>query len=385
VARTDRTKRIAASIADAAGLPGATETLATLPASALGSLLLAVHRSRAGAVRASQLLAAAGERLFRPSTVDGRMFHRFDAVAFEAARAFDALDVAPVAPFGACAALAGIDQNNVLTALRRAEVLADSTVALALAAATRRRPPVARADVVRLCTSARLVRMQSLEDAPAEFTPHFRLFALVTAGRDAGEHRFETGALAEHVLAWLRLADGLRRAGFSVKGTRVEVSDMAAVEALCLAQGVSVEAIRAVAAAHRIGAGAEVLARVGATLPGSLRDPRSELGPLHRRLPTEAALRLDRVRERVVPAIATAFPATEVRFDLSRLEGLGYYRGLAFRISVEGPAGSLPVVDGGVVPWMQALLADRKERLVASAIGTEAVCKVCPPEPKLGR
>jgi hypothetical protein len=99
----------------------------------------------------------------------------------------------------------------------------------------------------------------------------------------------------------------------------------------------------------------------------------------------EAALRLDRVRERVVPAIATAFPATQVRFDLSRLEGLGYYRGLAFRISVEGPAGSLPVVDGGVVPWMQALLADRKERLVASAIGTEAVCKVCPPEPKLGR
>ena len=211
--------------------------------------------------------------------------------------------------------------------------------------------------------------MQSLEDAPAEFTPHFRLFALVTAGRDAGEHRFETDALAEHVLAWLRLADGLRHAGFSVKGARVEVSDMAAVEALCLAQGVSVE----------------VLARVGATLPGSLRDPRSELGPLHRRLPTEAALRLDRVRERVVPAIATAFPATEVRFDLSRLEGLGYYRGLAFRISVEGPAGSLPVVDGGVVPWMQALLADRKERLVASAIGTEAVCKVCPPEPKLGR
>jgi len=380
MARTDRTKRIAASIANAAGLPEAEEKLAALPANALGSLLLAVHRSRAQAVTAARLRAAAGEGLFRPSSVEGRVFHRFDAVAFEAARGFEAVDVAPVAPFGACAALGGIDQNNVLTALRRAEVLADPTVALALAAA-RRRPPSGRRDVIRLCASARLVRTQSLEGAPAEFTPHFRLFALASAGRDSGEHRFETDALTEHVLAWLRLADGLRRAGFTVKGARVEFSDMAAVEALCVAQGASVEAIRAVAAAHRIGAGAEVLARAGATLPRALRDPRAELGSLHRRIPADAALRLDRVGERVLPAIAAAFPATEVRFDLGRLEGLGYYRGLAFRISLEGPTGVLPVLDGGVVPWTQALLADRKERLVASAIGTEAVCKVCPPAP----
>ncbi len=209
MARTDWTKRIAASIANAAGVPGAAERLAALPASALGSLLLAVHRSRAGAVTAAQIRAAAGERLFRPSTVEGRIFHRFDAVAFEAARGFEAVDVAPVAPFGACATLAGIDQNNVLTALRRAEVLADPTLALALAAA-QRRPPSARTDVIRLCASARLVRMQSLEGAPAEFTPHFRLFALVTAGRDTGEHRFETDALGEHVLACLRRAGCVR-------------------------------------------------------------------------------------------------------------------------------------------------------------------------------
>jgi hypothetical protein len=378
MARTDRTERIAASIASAAGLPEAAERLAALPASALGSLLLAVHRSRAAAVTAARLRTAAAERLFRPSSVEGRVFHRFDAVAFEAARDFEAVEVAPIAPFGACAALAGIDQNNVLTALRRAEVLADPTVPLALAAALRR-PPSARAAVVRLCASARLVRMQSLEGAPAELTPHFRLFALVSAGRDTGEDRFETDALAEHVLTWLRLADGLQRAGFAVKGARVEFTDMAAVEALCVAQGVSVSAIRAVAAAHRIGAGAEVLARAGAKLPRALRDPRSELGALHRRIPTDAALRLDRVGDRVAPAIAAAFPTTEVRFDLGRLEGLGYYRGLAFRISLDGPAGSLPVVDGGIVHWSQALLADRKERLLGSAIGTEAVCKICPP------
>jgi hypothetical protein len=379
VARTDRTHRIAASAAASAGLPGAEVALAALPPSALGSLLLHVFRARAAGVAADAVRAAAGERLFRASAVDARLLHRFDAMALEAAGAFEAVDVSPVAPLGACAALAGIDQNNVLTALRRAEVIADPTVSLALAAASRRRAPGARAGVVRLCTSARLVRMQSLEGAAEELSPHFRLFALVSAGRDAGEHRFETDALAEHILTWLRLADALRDAGFPVRGARVDVSDMAAIAALCSAQGVPVADVRAVAAAHRIGAAAEVLARAGAVLPASVRDPRAELGALHARIPADAALRLDRVRERLLPAVSAGFPGTEVRLDLSRLEGLGYYPGLAFRISLLGRAGDVPVIDGGIVSWTQALLADRKERLLASAVGTEAVCKLFPP------
>ena len=192
--------------------------------------------------------------------------------------------------------------------------------------------------------------MQSLAGAPPGFTPHFRLFALGTAGRDTGEHRFETDTLAEHILAWLRLADGLRRVGFRIGRPTVEICDVDAVSALCSAQGVAVEELRAVAAAHRIGAAHDVLAQRGATLPNAVTDPLADLGALHARLPPEAALRLDRVRERVFPAIAAAFPGTEVRFDLSRLEGLGYYRGLAFRISFDGPSGSLllplTLVDG---------------------------------------
>jgi hypothetical protein len=379
MARTNRTSRIAASVARAAGLPGAETMLARMQPSALGSLLLGVFRARAEGTTPSSVLAAASEGLFTPSSADGRLFHRFDAAALGAAQAFEALDVAPVGPFGACAALSGIDQNNVLTALRRAEVLADPTIALALAAAARRRAPAARQGVVRLCTSARLVRMQSLNDAPKEFTPHFRLFALVTAGRDGGEHRFETDALAEHIVTWLRLAEGLRREGFRIGAATVEISDLDAIAALCVAQGVRLEEVRAVAAAHRIGAAAEVLARSGAKLPRAVHDLRSDLGELHAHLPADAALRLERVKDRVFPAVAAAAAVTDVRLDLSRLEGLRYYRGLAFRISFDGPAGSLPVVDGGVVSWTQELLADRKERLVASAIGSEAVCKLYAP------
>jgi len=186
-------------------------------------------------------------------------------------------------------------------------------------------------------------------------------------------------SVPEHILTWLRLGEALRREGFRIGAARVEISDLDAIAALCVAQGVRLEDVRAVAAAHRIGAAAEVLARAGAKLPREVRDLRADLGDLRAHLPADAALRLERVRDRVLPAVASASASTDVRLDLSRLEGLGYYRGLAFRISFDGPAGSLPVIDGGVVSWTQELLADRKERLVASAIGSEAVCKLYAP------
>lgn len=108
-------------------------------------------------------------------------------------------------------------------------------------------------------------------------------------------------------------------------------------------------------------------------------DPRRDLGTLHARLPSEAALRLDRPLERTIPALRAGHPGVDVRLDLSGLEGLGYYPGLALRVVLDGPAGPLPVGDGGFTPWTQALLADRKERFLASAMGTEVLWKVYAP------
>jgi hypothetical protein len=377
VARSDRTSRIAASVSRSAGMPGASATLSALPGSALGSLLLDVFRTRAERIAPADVHAAASRALHAPSAVDARTLHALDAAALEAASGFEAIDLAPVAPFGACAALSAIDQNNVLTTLRGAELLADPTVALALVAAARRRRAPRPREPVRLCASARLVRLQPIE-TPV-FTPHFRLFALVTAGRDAGEHRFETEALREHVLAWLALFSRLRSEGFRIDGAEVQVSDAVAVEAICAAAGVDVAEVRATAAAHRVGTAAEALARRGVTLPGPLRDPRRDLGALHARIPLEAALRLDRVVEAVFPPIAVAYPEVPLRLDLSRLEGLGYYPSLMLRILLRGPPGALPVIDGGFTAWTQALLSDRKERLLASAFGSELVAKLYGP------
>jgi hypothetical protein len=70
------------------------------------------------------------------------------------------------------------------------------------------------------------------------------------------------------------------------------------------------------------------------------------------------------------------FPEAQFRVNQERLEGLGYYRSFALRISVQAPDGNhYPLVDGGFTDWTARLLGNKKERLLISGIGSEFVCK----------
>src|SRR5258708_19597256 len=104
-----------------------------------------------------------------------------------------------------------MDQKKGVSALRGVEVSGDPTSALALYAALWRK--YEKDDyVARLCASHRCVRMQPF-DVPG-FTPHFRLFGLVTAGRDRGSLDFEIAALGEHIRFYLDLMRELNPAHF---------------------------------------------------------------------------------------------------------------------------------------------------------------------------
>ena len=111
--------------------------------------------------------------------------------------------------------LGRIHQNNVLSTIRNTEVVADPTASLALEAAVRRRRG---RGAVRLCTLGRILRLQPIPDLPG-YTPHFRLFALVSAGRAQPSHGFEREALSEHLAVYRRLLDGL-----GIDGYRCEVA-----------------------------------------------------------------------------------------------------------------------------------------------------------------
>ena len=357
--------RIARRIVAELRSPGLFSALADeLTPGDLQSLLLEVYQARAKRATEPDILARFERTpLAAPSTVDARLLNEFDRVAFAAAEGFEAVDLSPVCPLGTSRALGGIDQNNVLTTIRNAELLGDPTPALALECARRRRKQSARtAEALRLCSSHRVVRLQPF-DFPG-YSPHFRLFGMVSAGRDPGSSAFEFRHLREHVAFYLRLFRALNGVGFSLAAPLVEITDLAAAEALLASAGVTREDVRKAVRAHIVGGSERFLAERALTLPD---DTTGSIA---------AAPRLAMLQTPMIEPLRAEFPEAEFRFTLARLEGLGYYTGLCLRISPAAPDGvRYPVADGGFTGWTARLLQDRKERLLTSGIGSELVCR----------
>jgi hypothetical protein len=363
--------KILARIASQTGLPQLAPVLSEdLAPSDLQSLLLHVYRERASAIRESDLLGGADRALLTPSTISARLFNQFDRAAFDVASRFEAIDLSPICPLGLNRVLGDIDQNNVLTTIRNAEVLGDPTPAMALECARRRRDPKLRAaktDAVRLCSSQRVVRLQPF-DFPG-YTPHFRLFALVSAGRDSGSHAFEIQHLAEHIRFYLELCRVLSTRDFSLASPLVEITDAAMVLEHLAAAGVALEELRESIRAHKPGGSERFLTERGVKLPDHVENPLEELPGMTPRHP------LARVKTDIVDPLAREYPEAQFRFNLARLEGLGYYRGLCLRISPLAPDGNrYPIIDGGFTDWTARLLQDRKERLLATGIGSQFAC-----------
>jgi hypothetical protein len=77
----------------------------------------------------------------------------------------------------------------------------------------------------------------------------------------------------------------------------------------------------------------------------------------------------------VIEPLSERFPEVSVRFDPERHSGRGYYERACFKLHARNAAGDrVEILDGGFTDWTQALLGDRKERLLISGLGTERVC-----------
>lgn len=284
-----------------------------LSASELCSVLLAVHKSRAENETWPRILEQyARTPMFAPASSDVRAHHALTEILFGLAERFEATELGPVSPFG-LNRLAGIDQNNVLSALRGSEVLADPTTHKALESARRRKSD--RSSIVRLCGSHRLLRLQPLPKIKG-YAPHFRIFTMTTAGRDLGDERFEVETLLEHITVYLQLFRRLEQQGWATGGRRVSISHT---------------------------------------------DPKASAA---------------RLQERVIEPLRVAWPEVQVEYDPHREQGRHYYRGYRLKIELTDREGqSMALGDGGFSTWTQQLLSDRKERFFASAIGTELMIK----------
>jgi hypothetical protein len=294
-----------------------------------------------------------------------------DRAAFAAAPAFEAIELAPVAPFGTDAVLGGISPNNTLVATRPVHVPGDPTTELALLAAARRRRD--RTTPVRMLASQRVVRLQPFPPGQG-FSPHFKLLGAITAGRDTGSHAFELDAFAEQLAMLLSILAALEPLGYAFAPIDVAISDTAVVTALLAAAGVDAVELDRVHGTDADG-GAAVLAARGLALPRAMTV--ADLAAL----PDTSAARAGRRRltsfaTQHLPSLQSRFPDVRFTLDGGRLAALSYYDGLTLMLRATDATGlSLPLGDGGFTAWTQRLLADRKERLLTSGIGLELIAK----------
>ena len=183
-----------------------------LAASALWSLLLGVMEQRARRKPAALLEQWRQDRFVQPCAIDQRTLHELDAHLLAAARSFEAIELAPLAPLGVCSSVAATSQNRVVSTARGTEVVSDPTNVLALESAHRLREG-AQAEV-KLATSHRCTRAQAVPNQPG-FAAHFRIFCLTSAAHERKDHAFVTEALTEHIRTHWAALDRLERHGYA--------------------------------------------------------------------------------------------------------------------------------------------------------------------------
>jgi hypothetical protein len=352
VSSSDIVRRLAARLGGGEHI----EALIDLDGADLKSLLLHVFAERARRLAPRDLVAAFERQpAFAVSPVDPRRSREVIGAHLDAAAAFEAVDLSPICPQGTATVLSGIHQNNVLAAARGGEVLSDSTLALALESARRRRR--GETSPIRLCAAHRLMRFQP---APPGLLPHFRLFGATSALRGPVEEE-----LRAHAAVYLDAFRALGARGYRIGGITVDLCDTRAVVRRLEHAGIPLEEVRR-----------RVRTTVGASADLGLPPLRGTLAEVLAAAPElgDAAAHLERLARAAAGPLAAAYPEARVALDAARLEGLGYYAGPCLRISATAPDGrSYPLADGGATRWMETLLGDRRERLVISGCGADLI------------
>ncbi len=286
----------------------------------LTSLLLDVYRKKTKKITPKALLQQYMHNGFvQPAKANVCTSLQFDLLACSLLpHDFEMIELSPLAPLGSNSVIATVDQNNAISTIRNIEVCSDPTNVLALEAAARKQRLKDAKGLrnVKLACSHRVVRGQKFKGDSC--FPHFRIFALATAGRDEGSCTFETDSLYEHISYFVEVLTRSQSLGIKVLDLAVHVT---AID--------------------------------------------------ESRLPV--------LQEKVVERLAVAYPSLRIQFDQNRTSGRGYYCTVCYHIFAKDEAGEeLCLVDGGCTDWTQQLLSNQKERFLISGLGSERLL-VCTP------
>ena len=173
--------------------------------SEFNSLMLEIFRQRTERVSPANLLRAFEKNRFtQPSSTDPILLLEAEASWLKSAKEvnFTPILLSPVSPLGTCSVVAKANQNKIISALRSTEVVADATnvLALQLALMLKNKPKLRS---IRFAAVHRHIRAQHFDNP--NFTAHFGIFCLASAGKDRGNFEFELEEANRHIALVLNL------------------------------------------------------------------------------------------------------------------------------------------------------------------------------------
>ena len=360
------------------GIPEIRDTLASMKAGDLQTLLLHVYEIRAAELETNDLMNQYRENRFvRLATLSQAEFTDFDAIAYKTLPSgYKSVELSPVAPLGSNSILTKINQKTVLSTARNIAVMADSVTTLALECAKQRKALLEinpeNTCPIKLCTSHRELRLQHF-DEESGFTSHFRGFSLAAASVFTSDESFAVKNLTEQIRFYLNLLGDLSKNGYEVTDAKVALSNIRIMELLTK----NAEIDKTEVMHNTQNPEFRPFERYNMGIPSTISwQDEIPTDKMDRYCLTRVIGYLKRVGDKTITRLSTEFPKVHFYYDLARNAGIGYYTDLCFKITAKNSRGiTLPLTDGGFSNWTERLLQSKKERLLTSGFGTELFCR----------
>lgn len=356
-------------ISDDPRVEQACNTLDELSCTDLSSLLTITSHVRSKSATMHDLIE--GNRFHVPATVNQRDLHWVEGVIMKSSEDIDFVELSPLQPFGINSVLAGTNQKNVVSALRRSEVNADATTALFRVALNKFLESPDKEDI-RVASNTRTVRAQTF-DPGTKFLPHFKVFGEVTVGTQSSDYGLrEVEALVRHLGTEVDIMEKLAVSEKSeIKDTKISIGNLVFFHDLAEQGRINTEDARRNTANSSYSLVQANVLDIPEYMPldsPTLEKDLKDFG-LKRGLKILAKLRAALQEQR-----PDLFARTNLH--LGRIAGTGYYRHVCYKMTATNYNElTIPIADGGTTDWATKCTSNKQLFSVSSGIGTELVAQ----------
>ena len=343
------------------------------------STMIDIVRERTGKINPNEILKNYEQKYnyYKPAPNDAIIYNEMENIFYKSvSNDYDCIELSPINPIGTNSILTPLSQDMSLSTIRNAEVISDSSTALALEAAYIRKQKIKELKVynslINLAASQRILRMQNYGNGKqSHWTQHFRAFSLVTSFRNNNDYMQKSVIL--QINNWLNTLKTLNKNGFEMEKITVNIAYLPLVMDILKNYNVDFNQV----IKNSMNSNYDNFSDNNINLINNV-SCENDLNHLDMNNNIEKYIILNYryFEKEYLSELKKLHPDVNFNFQLNRKSGLNYYKDVAYEILVTNKDGITHCpVDGGITNWTSELLGDKKERCVASGMGTEHIAR----------